>query len=256
MRRALALLSPLLLFALLLAPGPASARMITLATLEWPPYIGKTLPGQGYVAALAREALGRSGHEVHFVFLPWLRAVQGTRSGHYDGFIPTYANEDQGSDVLCAAPFPGGPLALFARAGSTLAYSDLESLRGLRVGVVLGYKNTRIIDETPWLDRQQAADDLANLRKLLAGRVDVAVADAYVAAHLAPELDGGDAALRLVTVLEEKDLSVCFSTALPDHEALIRDFDRGLAAMRADGTLERLQCAHGCAALDRLGQRP
>ncbi|WP_028586464.1 substrate-binding periplasmic protein [Desulfocurvus vexinensis] len=255
MRRASALL-PLLLFASLFAPGSATARALTLATLDWPPYIGHALPGQGYAAALAREALGRSGHEVRFVFLPWLRAVQGTRAGYHDGYIPAYADEDQGRDVLCAGPFPGGPLALFARAGSTLTYSGIEDLRGLRVGVVLGYKNTPVIDKTPWLDRQQAADDLTNLRKLLAGRVDVAVADVYVAAYLAPELDGGYAALRLVVVLEEKDLAVCFSTALPDHEALVRDFDRGLDAMRADGTLERLQCAHGCAVQGGPGLRP
>jgi len=82
------------------------------------------------------------------------------------------------------------------------------------------------------------------------------VADAYVAAHLAPELDGGYAALRLVAVLEEKNLAICFPTALPDHAALVRDFDRGLAAMRADGTLERIQCTHGCAVLDSFHQLP
>jgi ABC-type amino acid transport substrate-binding protein len=236
-----------LLLALFAAPGPAMARVVTLATLDWAPYISPHLPGQGYVAAIAREALARSGLEAQFVFLPWLRAVEGAQDGHYDGYLPAYADADATRGMVCSQPFPGGPLALFARADSTLTYDGVDDLRGLRVGVVLGYRNTRVIDHTPGLDLRRSPDDLTNLRTLLAGRVDVAVADAYVAAHLAPELDREKGDLRLVAVLEKKSLTACFAEVLPDHAALVGAFNQGLAAMRADGTLERLLRTHDCA---------
>ncbi len=250
MRRALCIL-PLLALLLapgLAAPGDAPARVVTLATLDWPPYVGPDLPAQGCVAAVAREALARSGLEARFVFLPWRRAREATLAGHYDGYLPAYADAESGRKALCTRPFPGGPLALFTRSESEWRYTGIESLRGLRVGVVLGYRNTRQIDHTPWLALNRSPDDLTNLCALLAGRVDVAVADAYVAAHLAPELAGEKCDLRLAAVLEDKALTVCFPRLLPDHEALARAFAQGMDSMRADGTLERLLREHGCAA--------
>ncbi len=252
----------LLLFLLLAScPAPgfrALADEVSLATLDWEPYIGPNLVEGGYVAAIVREALARSGLTVRLSFLPWKRSVEMTRQGSFQAYFPEYHDPLLERDFAFSDPIPGGPLALFVRPGQGFEYNSPEDLRGKHVGLVRGYVNTPAIDGCPWLDRDEAASDLENLRKLLAGRVDVTVTDAYVARDLARRSLGGEEKVELLAVLEHKQLYFCVPHVRPDHNALLEAFNTGLAALRRDGTLRRIMDRHGFRAPGEAppGQRP
>lgn len=237
-----------LVFALLLcclAAVPVRAGDVVLATLEWEPYIGSQMVENGYVAAIAREAFGHSGIDPLIVFMPWKRSVEMVRRGRYHGLIPEYYAPEREKDFVFSDPFPGGPLVVFRARGSDLELPSLEALRGHLVGVVRGYINSRDFDAAEWIERDEAADDLTNLRKLFAERIDFAVMDEYVGRHLAKTHFGDEDAVEVALVLERKDLYVAFPRVRPDHEELARAFNDGLAHLRETGRLRQILGRHG-----------
>lgn len=239
-----------ILLALALVPlasvSSARAQTVHLATLEWPPYIGEALPGQGYVAEAVREAFARSGLKLELHFRPWKRTLEETRQGRWQGYVPEYFSRKLTGDFIFSTPFFGGPLVLLTQRGTVIDYETARSLMPLRVGVVRGYVNTREIDTADFLDKHKFTDDLTNLRMLRHDRVDVAVIDLFVARYLADSyLNGMEDFTVQQPALDEKLLYVCFPRMGPDTPRLLVAFEKGLASMRADGTLEAIRQRHG-----------
>ena len=240
----------ILLLLLLHAPIFARADPLRLATLAGEPYIGHDLPKEGYVGEVVRTAFARSGRDVQFIYLPWKRAVEETRAGKFHGYLPEYFDAKRIRDFVFSAPFPGGKLMLFSRKNADITYSSLRDLIPYRIGVVRGYVNTRRFDSTEYLHKQEVMDDLTNLRMLLHDRVDLIVADLHVARYLASKkLQAAQQIKALQPPLQHKRLHVCFPKARPDHMELLRAFDAGLAAIKADGSLKHIINRHGFGSL-------
>jgi|GEM_PF-677082 len=224
---------------------------LVIATLEWPPYIGTDLPDNGYVAKVIREALAASGLTIRFDFMPWARAVTLLRSGEIMVAAPVYRNAARDKDCVFSAPFPGGPLVLLAMPGRGRRWKDLRELAGLRIGVTRGYGHTDAFDAADFLTKEQANDDVSNLRKLLAGRIDAFAADRYMVGHLLRSTPGL-APLPLAEFappLGEPTLHLCFSRWHQGNGQLRQTFDAGLEKLRNSGRLDELygdiasQCA-------------
>lgn len=220
----------------------SAEERIALATLEWPPYIGSSLPQQGYVANLARQAFGRSEIAVDLHFMPWARVVAMTKAGKFNGYLPEYFDPSLHRDFLLSQPFPGGPLGFFKRKADPITWKSLDDLLPYRIGVVRGYLNSEEFDRRTALHKEAAADDLTNLRKLAAGRLDLVVMDKYVGFYLLrSELADHLAEIEFMhPVLEEKNLYLCIARNSANGQAQLEAFNRGLAAMRDDGTLAQL----------------
>ncbi len=252
--RLLRRLVPLLLCAALVAltlPSRAEAPVLRIATLEWPPYVGRDLPDQGLWAELAREAARRMNRSLELSILPWNRALLGAEQGRFEAVMPAQRSADREQGYHFSRPLPGGAVGLVARRADGLAWTSLADLRDKRLGVVRGYLNTPEIDEDPSWSRDPAPDDLHNLRKLLLGRIDLVVIDRYVAAHhLRGEL--AERALEIVDLgpaLSQRDLHVMFPLKQNGGRALCEGFDGALEAMQADGTLASLFAKHHLEAL-------
>jgi len=242
-------LAALILAVLLSAAVSAQAETVHLATLDWPPYIGQDLPGQGYVAEVVREAFARSGRDVEFHFRPWKRTLEETREGIWQGYLPEYHSRALEQDFAFSTPLPGGILVLLAKAGKAPAITSIQDLAPYRLGVVRGYVNTREIDQADLPNRQEFNDDLTVLKLLLRERVDVAVMDLNVARYLErTQLGGGAQFEALEPPLEEKLLYVCFPKCREDHLRLLAAFEKGIMSMRRDGALTALREKHGIAA--------
>lgn len=252
---------PLLLIAccattLAQTPTVAALAPVRLASLEWAPYIGPHLPGQGYAAALVKAALATQGLGVEIEYLPWARALHDARRGAYDGIFPEYFDPAREADFVFSDAFPGGPVGLYKRRADRIAFAvdpgaDMEAaLRSIarwRIGVVRDYINTPAFDAAVYLRRQAAVDDAANLRKLLYGRVDLIFIDFNVARHLlGKQMVTRAAQLEpLLPALEEKSLYIAFARNAPRHEALRTAFNAGLAALRRSGELKKIRVEHG-----------
>ncbi|WP_186441196.1 substrate-binding periplasmic protein [Desulfamplus magnetovallimortis] len=236
-----------ILILLVLSGFAHAAQPIKLATLDWEPYIGQTLPDNGYVAEVIREAFKRSGYEIQMDFLPWARVVKMAREGKYDGYFPEYYSDELQKDFKVSSSFPGGPLVFFKRKGEEIHYGSLSDLKPYFIGVVRGYINTREFDEADYLKKDEATDDLTNFKKLLKKRVDLIVADKFVGYDTVRK-NLPDAVEQIDVVnppLEIKDLFLCISKKTPDAQIKLEALEKGLAEIKSDGTLERILKKHG-----------
>jgi polar amino acid transport system substrate-binding protein len=232
-------------------PVAAARPVVRLASLEWEPYIGAKMPDQGYVAALIRAAFADQGVRVEIEFYPWARALHLARTGAVDGLMPEYFNASRENEFEYSAAFPGGPLVLYRRHGDAIAFATdpvqhqdaaLRALKSKRFGVVRGYLNTPVFDAATYLTKEEASDDATNLRKLVYGRIDLAVIDRRVAEHLI-RTEYPDYAKRIDPMspaLAEIPLFIAFSRKSPRKAQALAAFNKGLAAMQADGRVDAL----------------
>lgn len=225
----------------------AEQTVLQLVADRWPPFNDQRLPGDGLMVQLSREALQRAGYSIRYTELPWARALRGVRLGEYDILVGAWHSLERESFGLFSDAVLDNRLRLLQRQGETVRFSSLDDLRPYRIAVVRGYSYGAAFDEHPALQRVAVRDFPTGLRMLLAGRVDLAVEDEWVARlHLAGELREQAANLAFVPgTLSEKPLFLLASRKHPQHRQIIAAFNQALAAMRVDGSYATLLQRHG-----------
>lgn len=182
------------LLGMLLAPLPARAEEWSFTTLEWPPFSG-SLPDGGAMTTVMRAAFATQGDGVKITILPWKRAVSTamqTENGHAGFFTATPTECATAGGLLSELPIGRFRYALAERRSNPVKWGNAADLQDLLIGIVDGYDNGPIIDGLRGkgsLKVDVAASDLANLRKLQAGRIDAAVVEVSQFAYLKPELE-------------------------------------------------------------------
>ncbi len=172
-----------------------ASKKISITTLDWAPYIGETICGQGWVQQLTIALLSSLGYEIKSTFLPWARAVATVESGDTDLLYPEYYIEPSApSDVYAGTKrlehlalskkFPGGPLAFMKRKGEKDGFKgNLLNLKNEKIGVVRGYQNSPEFDaymDSGFFNISEAVDDLMNVKKLIGNRTNMIIGDPAV----------------------------------------------------------------------------
>ncbi|MDO8332940.1 MAG: transporter substrate-binding domain-containing protein [Pseudomonas sp.] len=205
---------------------PAMAESFNLASLDWPPYTGEKLAGQGISSQVVKAVFEKAGADVNFKFLPWQRAVDTARSdASFVGYFPEYA--DPSSPCLFSEPIGNGPLGFAEQSAKPINWTSLADLKSIKIGVVTGYVNTAEFDKMAAageLKTDAATSDELNLLKLANGRFDLAVVDQNVMQYLlqtSPKLKPLAAKLQFNgKPLEDKTLHVCFTNSAAGKLAL------------------------------------
>jgi len=172
-----------------------ASQKISVATLNWAPYIGETICKQGWVQQLTIALLASQGYEITVRFLPWARAIRMAESGLVDMLYPEYFIEptapsdmykgtNRVEHLALSRKLPGGPIVFMKRKGETDQYrGKLLNLRNEKIGVVRGYQNTPEFDalmDMGFFDISQSVDDLMNTRKLIRNRINLIIGDPAV----------------------------------------------------------------------------
>ncbi len=229
------------------AEAPAAPRVprgapLRMVMTEFPPYTGSDLPRGGLATLITRAVLARQGLEMTATVRPWARALSEAQQGVFDGLIAVWRNPERERTLLFPKPLGiTNRVGFMARAGSPLNVSDLRRLRGLSIGVVNGYANPPAVEEAQ-LRLDPAIDDLHNLRKLLVGRIDLALIDKGVAHYLLQtQLPAGLTELTwLEPAVTEIPLYAALSRHAPQAQANFAAFNAGLERMQKDGELDQL----------------
>ncbi len=228
-----------------LATGVHAEDVVRLASLDWQPYTGKDMAANGYAAEIVREAYKRVGYKLEIDFLSWDDAVNKSKSGEYDGLFPEYAAEERGKDYVYSNLFSKSLLVFATLPGSGVNYTDIASLQPYKIGVVSGYVNSPEFDSAKNLTKVEAASDEEGLKNLFAGKVDMIVIDALVANHIMQQSFPGKKIEMLSNPLYVHDLFIVFSKKAADYQKKLDDFNRGLAMIQADGTVNALGVKYG-----------
>jgi|GEM_PF-260292 len=175
--------------------NPNAKKVINLATLNWPPYIGEDICNKGWVFQFAVSLLASKGYQVNVHFYPWARSVKLVEQGVMDVLFPEYFIEESApSDnypqqnrrelLSLSNTFPGGNISILQRRGDNLnLYQGLSVLKGKIIGVVRGYQNTPEFDammDAKEFSVVEAVDELQLIKLLVSKRVELIVGDPKV----------------------------------------------------------------------------
>jgi len=221
----------------LLFPGAAvSAEPLVLGSLDWPPFVGADLPGQGRVAMRVRTICDAAGMDLRISFLPWKRVLLSMQSGSVEGFFPEYASGAGRERYYFSRPVGCSVLGLVYRRIRPVRWSSLEDLAGLVLGVVDGYVNSEEFDRlvrNGVLRTVKCNSDVLALRMIRAGRVDAVVMDRDVF-HFLTASDGPDQEHAPLAFSSKpfavNTLHVCFPKT-PRGADLVERFDRAAEAV-------------------------
>ncbi|MGI0115563.1 transporter substrate-binding domain-containing protein [Zooshikella sp. RANM57] len=178
-------------------------KQVRLASLEWPPFVGNTLPENGMTSAIVVDAFAKVGYQVKVDFLPWTEAVRRTSNEEYDGYFPEYYDPELAKRFIYSKPVGQSYVALAQRKAYPIHWRIIDDLEKYRIGVVEGYLNHPLLDRKISLgevETYNSVDDARNLQALSKGLVDASVVDPAVYYYLMqthPELRGNEESLKL-----------------------------------------------------------
>lgn len=205
----------------------SETRTLSIATGSYAPFTGQELPGEGIVNQSVRAIAKAAGFDISFNYMPWKRTLEATRRGMYDATSYWYYSAQRESHFIHVGPVMREREVFFTLAGADIPdWNALEDLSGLRIGVVPGYTYTPQLwelGESGQLILSEATSDEANLRKLLAGRIDIYPMSETAGWHLIRELFSESEQARLTvldTPLVVSGGYLLISRSKPDAEAV------------------------------------
>ena len=241
----------LLLAAAVLLPHFSRAQETVPVRLfedPYPPFtegeIGKDAQG-GLVVEIIREIFHRMDVPVSLELAPWKRVLKLAETGRADGvMLVMHSQERESYLALTESLFDECETLAFHKdrlAGFT--WRTFSDLIPYRIGLVDGYAYNHALTEAVkelGLNVEYSSSTLANMRKLLAGRVDLIVeSELVLKQHLAKYPD-----LRQNLVLADQRV-FCFPMYMALSRkspamALLPRINRTIRAMKDDGTMDAI----------------
>ena len=224
-------------------PTTAAAENLRLVTGELPPYATQERPDDGIALDIVRKAFANVGSTVSYTFKPWTRSLEEARAGQWDGTAYWGKNPTRDVGFLISDNVLTEQWVFLYRqradGSKAFDWDTLADLKGQRIAAVQSYTYTAEfweMQKAGTLKVELAQDDLGNLRRLVAGRVDVTVIERNVAcylmnAHFKPgEVADLRAHPKLLTTQFTTHLML--SEKLPQSAERMKVFNRGLAQLK------------------------
>ena len=225
-----------------------TAPVLKVVTTEYPPfeYVEDGVL-KGYDVDTVRSVLQAMGYEPKFQVLPWSRAEMMVRRGDADLLFSLTSSPERERHYLFTAPINSARDVLYARKDAGRSWTSYNDLTDLRVGVTAGYSYAP--EFMAWLRQghsqvvtmNQENPDLAGLRMVAMGRVDVFICEEKACNHLIDANKGRYPELSRVTALpgvvgDERFFRAAFSRQHPDANTLRSEFNQVLERLELEVT--------------------
>ena len=235
------------LIGLLLLTQSAAAEKLRLVADAWPPFTDATLVNGGLATDIVSTALARAGYASEFEQVPWARALLGVSEGRYDVLVNAWYTDERTKLGKFSGEYLVNRIRFLKRKDAPIEYSNLQQLHSYPIAGVRGYAYSPAFDEDQSLQKIPVHSFAMAVRMVAADRVKLTLEDEYVARYyLAREpVKVRNAVEFLPKPLSENGLHILVSLKNPRNEQIVAGFDRAIAAMKADGSYERLLRQHG-----------
>ena len=228
-------------WAALFSPGLSAAEApVRFCFNNWAPYAVADNTGfHGISVAVLTQAAERAGLTATFEELPWNRCLEMVRQGWFDAVL----------DAADRSEFLQGPTSysvysntIWVTTGVKQTDLAFDALHGKKIGLVDGYSYPdQLMEQLQAFELKidYSVDDATNIRKLAFGRVDSIVGD-FVSTLLFAREHGLEVH-PLVPSHSFDRLYPSFNTA---QASMQRKIDKSLAAMIADGSIDKIYRKH------------
>ena len=220
----------------------AESKPLKIAGSVWPPYIVDKGTEKGAATALVTEILKRAGYKTEVSIQTWPRTLEGTSAGIYDVIISSWKTKEREAHFQYTDPYFVNTIQFVKRKGNPINFRGYQDLRGLVIGVVNGYAYGDEFDKAQGNLKVPANHLIQNLLLLQRGRIDLTLGDKWVVRH---ELtDYFPTAIKEFEFLGKpvatRPLHAAVSLAHPQHDKIVKDFNKALKTMKADGSYEKI----------------
>ena len=243
--------SPLVLFIILILNSNflvAEVKTFSLITGDWYPYIGNKLKNQGWTMEVARAALESQGYVVTLRLVPWQRAMAESKQGAADALFLSYYVKEREQWYVFSDPMGQARTGFFALKSRHIRFQTLPGLKSLTVGLTRGAAVSPEFDAANYLKKEETADDLGSLRKLLKGRIDLYAGPELVAKHLMKMELMADQREKIEFIeppLATHNLYLAISKKAKNYQQKREDFNRGLKLIKENGQYRKILNSHG-----------
>ena len=240
----------LILFSITTPLAAKPGKTIKLTTCNRQPYGGVNLTNLGVASDLITQLFKRLGYQAHIDILPWQQALDKTARGECHMVYNAHFSEERTKTFAFSDSYLDTSLHLCSRWEDGISYGSLEELAKYKIGVVEGVVYSKAFEAAGFLNKVPAPTDQHSLKALMDGKVDLIAIDKIVGTHLVKTSPFLTMPLDHLTFHEpplEKSMPLyaMFSKVRPGYHLLIKAFNRELAAMAKDGTLDTLLKIHG-----------
>lgn len=227
---------------------PTRTDVIRLTNGEWLPYLSETVPHYGPWSHVVSAAFALEGVTIEWGFFPWNRNIYYVETGEWDGSVGWSTTPERQQFAL----YPTIPLAtscdvIFHHVDYPFDWETIDDLVGHRIGVLLGYAITEQLETAQQdglnLTLDPSVDEMANLRKLLAGRVDLIHCPQMVCEKLLQENFTPEEAAALTyhpTPWRCADYYLLISKDSPQADHWVETFDRGMQKLIDNGGYDQI----------------
>jgi polar amino acid transport system substrate-binding protein len=227
----------------------AKERTLIAAADPYPPYVDPQVPGEGLAMEIVRAAFKTQGYTVKLEMMPWVRAEKGVSEGRYDILVDVWRTEARAKELLFSAPYAISKIKFIKRKENPFEYTGLESLAGKSIGVIRGYGYSDAFNAATTFTREEVPSMEHNINKLLIKRIDLTLEDEITAKGLIQKMGPKvEAQLEFTAnALASNPLYVAAGLKHPRHKDIIDAFNRGLLAIKADGSFLAIEKRYGLA---------
>jgi polar amino acid transport system substrate-binding protein len=217
----------------------ACAQTVRVAHAQsFPPYAeARDGRSEGMAVDLLRAAAAKAGMELAFVVVPFEELQRTLEDGRAELIFPTGITPERRKTLDFSAPLLSTGGSLYVRAPG-LAPDDFGSLAGKtvvtpRTGPLAAY----IEKNAPEVKVMRTASYEESLAQLVEGKADAAALNSHVGGRIADKLYPGKVNVARRMFLE---VPLAVAAAKGTQAASLEQLDKGLAAIRADGTWDQI----------------
>lgn len=196
---------------------------------------------------IIRAAYDTQGYTIEFTNTPWARAEDGVKKGKFDILPNTWYTDARAKELLYSEPFAENNLKFVTVKGDTFDYSGMDSLTGKKVGIVRSYGYGDDFTNADNFTKVEAVSFIINVKKLVAGRVELTLEDEIVGTKFIMNEDPSllDKIRFCPTPFSTKKLYVTCGLANPRHKEIIEAFNKGLEEIKASGKYQTIMAKYG-----------
>ncbi len=222
--------------------SPVYAESITVVTEEYPPYNyienGKIT---GCSTEIVHEVMKRSGIDYTIKSYPWARTYNLAQNSPNTLIYSIGRNEKREKLFQWVGVVAPYEIFLFkAKARKDIEISSLEDAQKYKIGAVRDDVRAQYLEKNGINNADLVPNDTQNIKKLLAGRIDLMPVDKLAASYLMKKegLNFGD--IEQVFLLEDLSTGLYLAFSLQTDEKIVEKCRKALAEIKDDGTYDSI----------------
>ncbi len=218
----------------------ATAGTFSIMTEEYPPF-NYTENGQltGLSYDVMIELLKRVGHPNNIQVQSWSRSYKLIQAKDNRILFSMTRTKQREPLFKWVGPVATNKWVFFAKKGSSIKINSLDDARtAKRIGTYKDDAAELFLKESGFTNIDSVIDDAVNVKKLLAGRIDLWIVGHLQGLHKARAAVGDSTVLEKVFDVKDTQLYIAFSRSTPD--AVIAKWQAALDGIKKDGTYDKI----------------